>query len=230
MRVAKSILLSLICLLLAGALAAKTKLSAADAAGGVRESMAQGVKAAILQLGKQDGFYADQAVKILLPERMQKIAKTARKLGASKYVDELELSMNRAAEKAVPQAADLFASAVQNMSVADALAIVSGQPDAGTQYFRRTTQDALRAKFLPIVTEATAGSGVNERYQKLMKKAGALGGLLGGGKSEEATDLNGYVTERAMDGLYYYVAQKEREIRANPLATGSSLLRRVFGR
>jgi hypothetical protein len=208
---------------------ARTALNATDAASGIKESMSQGVKAAILQLGRQDGFLGDQAVKILLPKNLQKLASTARKLGASKYVDELEISMNRAAEKAIPAAADIFAQAAKQMTVTDALNIVRGADDAGTQFFRRVTAAPLQAKFLPIVANATAESGVAQRYKALNKKAGGLGQLLGGG-SNAAPDLDQYITEKAMDGLYYYIAEKERAIRRNPLQQGSDMLRRVFGR
>jgi hypothetical protein len=202
-------------------------LSQADAASGIKESMAQGVSAAIRQLGQPDGFLKDQAVKILLPKNVQRVADAARKVGAGKYVDELELAMNRAAEQAVPAAADVFGEAVRQMTVQDALAIVRGGDDAGTQYFRRVTEDSLRAKFRPIVEQSTAKTGVAQRYKALNEKGGGLGKLLGGGKE---TDLDGYVTEKAMDGLFFYVAKKEAEIRKNPLKQGSELLGRVFGR
>ncbi len=202
-------------------------LSQADAAGGIRESLAQGASAAIAQLGRQDGFLKDQAVKILLPKNLQKVADVARKVGGGKYVDELEISMNRAAEKAVPAAADVFANAVRQMTVQDALSIVRGADDAGTQYFRRVTEQQLLEKFQPIVAQATSETGVAKHARRLTEKAGGLGGLLGGGKN---TDLDGYVTQKAMDGLFYYIAQKEKDIRKNPLRQGSELLGRVFGR
>jgi predicted peroxiredoxin len=207
---------------------AKPSLNASDAASGIKETMSQGVKAAILQLGRPDGFLNDQAVKILLPKNLQKLADTARKLGASKYVDELEISMNRAAEKAIPAAADIFADAAKQMTVTDAINIVRGSDDAGTQFFKRVTATSLQAKFLPIVSSATADSGVAKRYKALNKKVGGLGQILGGGSA--APDLDTYITEKAMDGLYYYIAEKERAIRKNPLQQGSDLLRRVFKR
>lgn len=211
----------------ATALAAPAGLSEADAAGGIKESMAQGVKSAIAQLGKPDGFLKDQAVRILLPKNLQKVGDAARKLGAGRYVDELETSMNRAAERAVPAAADVFADAVRQMTVQDALSIVRGGEDAGTQYFRRVTEDRLREKFLPIVAESTASTGVSQRYKALNEKGGGVGRLLGGGKE---VDLDRYVTDKAMDGLFHYIAVKEKDIRKNPLKQGSDLLRKVFGR
>jgi len=166
-------------------------------------------------------------VRIAVPKSMRKMADAASKLGAGKYVEEFEISMNRAAEKAVPAAADIFAQAIRQMTVQDALSIVRGEPDAGTQYFRRVTEDKLRSSFLPIVSKATGETGVTDKYKTLSKKSGGLDKLLGGGKS---MDLDAYVTDQAMDGLFYYISDQEKAIRKNPLSTGSALLGRVFGR
>ena len=201
--------------------------SESDASAGIKESLAQGVSASIKRLGTTDGFLKDQVVRIAVPKSMRTLADTASKLGAGKYVDEFETSMNRAAEKAVPAAADIFADAIRQMTVKDALGIVRGEPDAGTQYFRRVTEDKLRDSFLPIVSKATGETGVTKSYKKLSKKGGGLGGLMGGG---ESMDLDGYVTDKAMDGLFYYIAEQEKSIRKNPMATGSALLGRVFGK
>lgn len=164
------------------------------------------MSASIKRLGTTDGFLKDQVVRIAVPKSMRTLADTASKLGAGKYVDEFETSMNRAAEKAVPAAADIFADAIRQMTVKDALGIVRGEPDAGTQYFRRVTEDKLRDSFLPIVSKATGETGVTKSYKKLSKKGGGLGGLMGGG---ESMDLDGYVTDKAMDGLFYYIAEQE---------------------
>ena len=201
-------------------------LSEGDASAGIKESLARGVSASIKRLGTTDGFLKDQVVRIAVPKSMRKMADAASKLGAGKYVEEFETSMNRAAEKAVPAAADIFADAIRQMTVQDAFAIVRGDADAGTQYFRRVTEDKLRASFTPIVAKATAETGVTDKYKKLSKKSGGLDSLLGGGQS---LDLDGYVTDKAMDGLFYYIADQEKSIRKNPMATGSALLGRVFG-
>ena len=204
----------------------KGKISQTEAAGGIKEAMAQGVKRAITQLGREDGFNKDPVVRILVPKQMRKIADTARQLGAGKKVDQFELSMNRAAEKAIPAAADIFADAVRQMTVQDAIKIVRGDEDAGTQFFRRVTEDKLRAKFMPIVADATAKTGVTKRYKEMSGRNSGITKLLGGG---ESIDLDRYVTDKSMDGLYHYVAEQEKEIRNNPLKQSSNLLRRVFG-
>ena len=210
-----------------GSKATSSSLSQSDASAGIKEALARGVSASIKQLGTQDGFLKDQVVRIAVPKSMRKMSEAARKLGADKYVEDFETAMNRAAEKAVPAAADIFAEAIRQMTVQDALAIVRGEPDAGTQYFRRATSDKLRASFLPIVAKATSETGVTDKYKKLSKKSGGLDQLLGGGS---AMDLDGYVTDKAMDGLFHYIGEQEKSIRKNPLATGSSLLGRVFGK
>ncbi|MFO1494066.1 MAG: DUF4197 domain-containing protein [Lysobacterales bacterium] len=210
-----------------GSKATSSSLSQSDASAGIKEALARGVSASIKQLGTQDGFLKDQVVRIAVPKSMRKMSEAARKLGTDKYVEDFETSMNRAAEKAVPAAADIFAEAIRQMTVQDAVAIVRGEPDAGTQYFRRVTSDKLRASFLPIVGKATSETGVTDKYKKLSKQSGGLDHLLGGGN---AMDLDGYVTDKAMDGLFHYIAEQEKAIRKNPLATGSSLLGRVFGK
>ncbi|MGD9584583.1 MAG: DUF4197 domain-containing protein [Lysobacterales bacterium] len=205
-----------------------SSLSETDAGSGIKEALAQGVGNAINRLGKTDGFLADQAVRILIPKKVRKLTEAARKLGADKLVDDFEVSMNRAAEQALPAAAEVFSDAVRQMSLQDALGIVRGGEDAGTQYFRRVTEDQLRTRFLPIVSTATGASGATRNFKKLNKKAGGLGGLLNRG--DKPFDLDSYVTDQAMNGLFHYIAEEEKNIRKNPLGQASSLLRRVFGR
>lgn len=205
--------------------ATPSALTEPEATAGIKEALAQGTRNAVLRLGRKDGFLADQAVRIATPKGLRKIAKTARKLGAGAQVDAFETSMNRAAEQAVPAAADIFAEAVRGMSVQDALGIVRGGTDAGTQYFRRVSEDRLRAAFSPIVAKATASTEVTQRYKALTSKAGGLTALLGA----DNADLDAYVTDKAMDGLFHYVAEEEKAIRSNPLKRGSDLLKRVFG-
>ncbi len=199
-----------------------------DAGAGIKEALAQGVNRSITRLGRPDGFLKDQVAKVLVPKKMRTVADAARKLGASRYVDEFELSMNRAAEKAVPQAADIFADAVRQMTVSDALNIVRGGDTAGTDFFRRVTQDKLRGKFMSIVAKSTAEFGVTQRYKTMTDRGGGkLGALLGGGGSK-SLDLDGYVTDQAMNGLFHYIGEHERSIRQNPASRTTDLLRRVF--
>lgn len=197
-----------------------------EAAGGIREAMAQGVQRAVLQLGQRDGFYGNEGLRIRAPGELRRITDAARQLGAGKKVDEFELAMNRAAEKAVPLAADVFADAVRQMTVRDALDIVRGEPDAGTRFFRRVTEDRLRAQFLPIVSDATAQAGVTQRYKALVGRNSAIISALGG---DETVDLDAYVTDEALDALFTVVAEQEREIREDPAQRSTELLKKVFG-
>lgn len=197
-----------------------------QAAAGVKEALATGVKTAITQLGRKDGFLGDKAVRIPLPGKLDTLAQTARKLGQGKYVDQLEESMNRAAEQAVPAAADVFSDAIRTMSVKDAVSIVSGGSDSATEYFRRSSGDKLKLAILPIVQKQTSQTGVTQRYKDLSKKGGGLLGKVGGA---DAVDLDQYVTDKALDGLFHVIAEQEAAIRKNPVATGSALLKSVFG-
>lgn len=207
-------------------------LSERDAAGGIREALAQGVDRAVRQLGKPDGFFRDQAVKILVPEKLRKLADLARQLGAGKKVDAFELSMNRAAEKAVPLAAGILADSVRQMTLQDAIGLVRGGDTSATDFFRRTSERKLYDAFLPIVAKQTASVGVTQKYKDFSKKAGgnALAGALLGNQGNGATsaDLDDYVTRETIDGLFHVIAEQERQIRNNPASRTTDLLRRVF--
>lgn len=192
---------------------------------GLKEALARGLQSAISQLGQPDGFLADDIVRIAVPERLQRLTRTARRLGADQYIDEFEITMNRAAEKAVPEAAEIFTSALREMSFADAMAILKGDDDAATQYFRQTTGERLTEAFLPVVRDATNSTGATRSYKALQSKAG---GILGGLVDTESVDLDKYVTDSALDGLFHYVAVQEKAIRNDPVARTSDLLRRVF--
>ena len=200
-------------------------LTSGTAASGIKEALARGTQAAVTQLGQKDGFLKDKAVKIALPKSLRKLGKVASQLGAGDIVDDLVVSMNRAAESAVPEAADIFADAIRQMSVEDALSIVRGGDTAGTDYFRRTAGGALEERFLPIVAEQTAKTGVSKYYKSLASKGGGMMSMAG-----DPPDLDSYVTDKAIDGLFLYVAEQEKNIRKDPIGTGSDLLRQVFGR
>lgn len=207
-------------------------LSEGDASGGIKEALAQGVDRAVRQLGKEDGFFRDQAVKIFVPEKIRKLADLARQLGAGKKVDAFELSMNRAAEKAVPVAAGILADSVRQMTLQDAIGLVRGGETSATDFFRRSSEQKLYAAFRPIVEKQTASVGVTQKYKDFSKKAGgsSMGALLGGGGQGSATsaDLDDYVTHETIDGLFHVIAEQEKQIRQNPASRTTDLLRRVF--
>ena len=206
-------------------------LKESDAAGGVREALAHGVDRAVRQLGREDGFFRDQAVKILVPPKLRRLADLARQLGAGKKVDAFELSMNRAAEKAVPVAAGILADAVRKMTLQDAIGLVRGGDTSATDFFRRTSEQKLYDAFRPIVEKQTASVGVTQKYKDMSKKAGgsALAGALLGDQGGGNVDLDDYVTKKTIDGLFQVIAEQERQIRQNPASRTTDLLRRVFG-
>ena len=200
------------------------KISNQDANAGLKAALERGSQVAIASLGKTDGFLGNNAVKIQLPDSLKRYEKLMRQVGMGKYADELVLTMNRAAEAAVPEAKVLFVDAVKKMTVQDAKGILTGGNTAGTEYFKRSTSEPLRAKFLPIVAEATKKVQVADKYNEFAGK-GAKFGLV---KKEDA-NLDSYITQKALDGLFYMVAEEEKRIRANPVQAGSDLLKRVFG-
>jgi hypothetical protein len=196
----------------------------ADAVAGLRAALEKGSQAAVKALGRSDGFLADPRVRIALPDSAQRAEKLMRRFGMGDYADELVVTLNRAAEQAVPEARQLLLDAVRKMSVSDAKGILTGGDTAGTQYFRRTTRAALHQRFLPIVRGATAKVQLARTYGRYADKAAAVGLL-----REEDADLDEYVTQKALDGLYFMVGEEEKKIRAHPLEAGSRILRKVFG-
>jgi hypothetical protein len=199
-------------------------LSNDEASGGLKEALTQGVSKAVASLGAMDGFFGNNAVKIPLPNSLKKIQKGMKMMGMGKQSDELVLKMNRAAEAAVPEAKALLVDSVKKMTLADAKTILTGPQDAATQYFKKTTSAQMAEKFLPIVQKATEKVQLAETYNKYA----AMGSKFGVVKKEDA-NINQYVTQKALDGVYYMVAQEEAAIRKDPLGQASSLLKKVFG-
>jgi hypothetical protein len=216
----------------ASSAALNSSLSQEQVAGGLKEALGKGVQQAVSELGREGGFLKNPEVRIPMPEKMQTVEKTLRALKQDKLADDFVVTMNHAAEQAVPEAAGVFADAVKGMSIADARVILTGPTNAATQYFRRTTETNLYQKFLPIVKKATDQTGVTSTYKQLMEKAGsgsALGSLSRSLFGEESVDVDAYVTNKALDGLFKVIAQEEARIRQNPAARTSELLQKVFG-
>lgn len=216
--------IALTVLLALSAAAAAAGLSSTDASAGLKEALTRGAEFAVAQLGKPDGFLGNAKVRIPLPQSLQKVEGMARKLGLSKQTDELADTMNRAAESAVVEAKPLLVDAVKKMSIKDAKGILSGPEDSATQYFRTTTSAQLAQKFLPIVKKATARVQLAEKYNAFAGKAAKLKLI-----DEKDADLDSYVTQKAIDGLFLMVAEQEKQIRQDPVGTGSNLLKKVFG-
>jgi hypothetical protein len=195
-----------------------------EAINALKGALDRGARAAVAQLGREDGFLGDARVKIALPEGLRRAEKNMRRFGMARYADELIVTLNRAAEAAVPEARQLFVDALRQMSVQDAKGILTGGETAGTAYFRRATADELTRRFLPIVRRATARVGLAQKYNQYAEH-GVRVGLV----DAEDANLDDYVTRKALDGLFFMVAEEEKKIRRDPVGTASSLLKKVFG-
>jgi Protein of unknown function (DUF4197) len=195
-----------------------------EALAGLRAALERGSNAAVAALGRADGFLGNPQVKIPLPQSLERAENLARRLGFSNEVDELVVSMNRAAEAAVPEARKLLVDSVKKMTAQDAKGILTGGDTAGTAYFKRVANTQLHDRFLPIVRSATEQVGVAQRYREFAQPAAAFGLI----KTEHA-DLDEYVTQKALDGLYFMLGEEEKKIRKDPVGTGSAILRKVFG-
>ena len=216
------------CLALTGALAqadgALDALSSQQRTQGLKTALTQAAQVAIQNLGQTDGFLGNPDVRIPLPGKLQKAQKLLAALGASKQTDALVTAMNRAAEAAVPEARTLLLDSVKQMSVQDAIGILTGGQDAATQYFRRTTSDKLTQRFLPIVSRETGKVQLAQRYNDVAGKAAQMGLL-----NEKDANLDRYVTGKALDGLFLMMAKEEAAIRQDPLGQASGILQKVFG-
>ena len=199
-------------------------LSSADAGSGIKLALSQGAEAAVALLGRTDGFLGNPQVRIPLPGYLDDAAKLMKRFGQGKRIAELETSINRAAEAAVPMGKDLLVNAVQTMSVTDAKKILSGGDNSVTAFFAEKTRAPLSARFLPVVKQAIDQVGLAQQYQQFAGKAAGLGLI----KSQDA-DLSQYVTGKTLDGLFLMIGEQERKIREDPVATGSALLQKVFG-
>jgi hypothetical protein len=213
-------------------------LSDTQVANGLKDALGNGLQHAIATLGHDGGFLTNLEVKIPLPEKLQTVQKTLHAMKQDKYSDEFVATMNHAAEQAVPAAAEVFGDAVKQMSIDDAKAILAGPDDAATQFFRRTTQTNLYARFLPIVQKATAQTGVTATYKKMLAQVnnsgsslfgGSLGGLENKYVGTDTLDVDAYVTNQALAGLFKLVADEEKQIRQNPVARTTDVLKQVFG-
>jgi hypothetical protein len=214
--------------LLAGvclAFATTTTAQAADwNAAGVREALNVASDRAVALASKPGGFLDNPLIHIKPPKTMRKIGNALRAIGMSQQVDELEVGMNRAAERASSEAKPVFADAVRGMTLQDAVSIVRGGDTAATDYFRKATEEKLRARFKPIVAASLSHVGVRDQYNALVERYRALP------LAEPTTlDLDDYTTKKTLDGLFALLADEEKKIRHDPAKRTTSLLRKVFG-
>lgn len=194
-------------------------------AAGIKEALAVGTERAVKDLSQVDGYFGNQAVKILVPSNIKKVADVARMAGFQKQVDEFTLSMNRAAEAAAPMAARFFGDAIRAMSLEDVRGILTGGDTAATDFFRKQTQDKLFEAFKPVVAKKVDEVGATKAYKDMMGRYEKLPLA-----SKQSLDLDDYVTHKALEGLYRMVGEEEKKIRSNPAARTTDLLKAVFGK
>ena len=199
-------------------------ISVKDAGSGIKEALTKGAEYAVDSLGKENGFLGNEKLKIPLPDSLKKAEKAMRMVGMGKQADELVATMNHAAETAVAGAKPILMDSIKKMSVNDAKGILTGGESSVTDYFKRTTSEPLSKKFMPIVQGATKKVKLGAQYDKFAGKAAQLGLI-----DEKDANLDNYVTQKAMDGLYAMIAEKEKSFRANPVEAGSVLLKKIFG-
>lgn len=191
---------------------------------GLKEALSTGTGNAVGALSAFDGYFGNQAVKILMPKRIKKIGNVLSKFGYRKQVDEFILSMNRAAEKAASRARPIFVDAIKTMTFEDARKILKGGDTAATDYFRNRTSKRLYESFKPAVSSSMNEVGVTRHYKDLMQKYAAIPFM-----KKESMDLDHYVTDKALAGLFYMVGEEEKKIRTDPRARVTDLLKKVFG-
>jgi hypothetical protein len=193
---------------------------------GLKEALATGTTRAVTAVSKQDGYFGNEMIKILMPEKIRSTADLLGKFGFQKEVDDFVLSMNRAAEKAAPKATEHFTTALKAMTFDDARKILQGDATSATRYFRQKTGDKIYADFKPVVVANMKDVGVAQYYSQMAEKfqsipfAGAVGSF----------DLDHYVTTKAVEGLFSMLGEEEKKIRTDPAARGTELLKKVFGK
>ncbi len=207
------------------AASATAELEQATIISGLKEALSLSTEKAIALVGKTDGYFGNQAIKILMPEKMRMITDALGKMGMQKQVDEFILSMNRAAEKAAPKAASIFGDAIKNMNLEDAQKILNGGDTAATDYFKLKTSNSIYTEFKPIIAATMGEAGTTRLFENIMSKAKTLP-LMSGIKF----DLDDYVTKKSTDGLFMMLGQQEKMIRINPGARSTDLLKKVFGK
>jgi hypothetical protein len=194
-------------------------------ASGLKEALSIGTKKAVYNVSGVDGYFGNQMIKILMPEKIEKVAEVLKQVGYQKEVDDFVLSMNRAAEKAAPKATTFFIDAIKEMTFEDARGILNGGNTSATEFFKKKTYDKIYNAFKPIISSSTDEVGVTRSYKEMIGKYVSIPFM-----SKESVDLDHYVTAKAMDGLFYMVGQEENKIRTDPAARVTDLLKSVFGK
>lgn len=191
---------------------------------GIKEALSIGLTNAVGFASKPNGFFANTLIKILLPEKLRPVEKGLRMVGGAKLIDDFVLGMNRAAEKAAPVAKDIFLTSLKQMSITDAMQLLRGGDTAATDFFRKSTSEPLVKAFRPPVTESMESVGAMKSYNDMTARFRQIPFM-----KADSMDIEGYVTTKAVDGLFLLVAEEEKKIRTNPAARITPLLKDVFG-
>jgi len=203
----------------------KSGLSDVKIGSGLKEALKIGTQNAVNLTGRLDGYFINQAIKILMPEKLRTMEKGLRAVGLGPQVDEFILSMNRAAERAAPAAKSIFWDAIGEMTFEDARKILAGSDTAATDYFKAKTTDKLTGAFKPAVDQAMNEVGVTRQYKELVGQFQSIPFM-----KSESLDIDHYVVTKALGGLFYVVGEEEKKIRTNPAARVTDLLKEVFGK
>jgi len=195
-----------------------------DYVAGLKQALDIGTKNAVSAVSKENGYFGNMDIKIVAPDKLEDAEKLLRKVGMGDRVDEFVLSMNRAAETAAPEAVDIFVGAIRDMTVVDAYGIVKGNETAATSYFQEKTTNSLYGLFKPIITDSMAQVGVVHSYKRMMDKYNSIPFV-----KKIDVDIEGYVTDEALNGLFFMVGEEEKKIRKDPAARVTELLKEVFG-
>jgi uncharacterized protein DUF4197 len=195
------------------------------ASAGLKEALQVATEKAVALTGKPNGYFGDAAIKILMPQKLQTMQQGLRAVGYGPQIDEFVLSMNRAAEQAAPAAKQIFGEAITSMTFDDAKKILSGGNTSATDYFKAKTSDKLAAAFKPVIDKSMGDVGVTRQYQALMGKFETIPFA-----KTQSFDLDNYVTDKALDGLFHVVGEQEKAIRTNPAARTTELLKEVFAK
>ena len=195
-----------------------------EIAKGLKQALHQSIIRSVKQLGSKNGFLGDSTVKIPMPKSLKKIDKFLRKIGKAKVADEFIRTMNHAAEKAVSKTVVILVEAMKGLTLTGAVKILNGGQNAATDYFRRSSTESLRKQIKPVIHRVTDSVGLTARYKKLMKKSGSLSRYI----DKDSLDIDSYITNKAIDGLFVKIALEEKRIRNNPAARTTKLLKGIF--
>lgn len=209
----------------AGSLPSSSGPDESTTASGLKEALAIGTENAVANVSQLDGYFGNQLIRILMPKQIQKVADVMSRFGYQKEVDEFILSMNRAAEKAAPKAISFFGDAIREMTFEDARKILNGGDTAATEFFRDKTHEKIYDAFKPVISSSLDDVGATQAYKQMMGRYDSIPFV-----DKQSLDLDHYVTNKSLDGLFFMVGEEEKKIRTNPAARVTDLLKTVFGK